>query len=131
MAILRSKEISEMGFEELDSHLSELRKDLMKINGILASGGIPEDVGKAREIKRTIARILTHKQILSQKPKKPAEELENPKVISRGDEKPEKEVVKEKVPELKEKPKKAAKTKDDITKKVSKDKIKNVSKKKR
>jgi len=70
MAILRSKEISEMSSEDLDKHLYELRKDLMKINGVLASGGVPEDVGKVREIKRTIARILTYKKILEKKPKK-------------------------------------------------------------
>lgn len=61
MAILRSNEISEMSSEELNEHLSDLRRDLMKIKGVLASGGIPEDVGKVREIKRTIAKILTAK----------------------------------------------------------------------
>lgn len=61
MAILRSKEISELSSEELDENLSELRLELMKIRGVLASGGIPEDVGKTREIKRTVARILTFK----------------------------------------------------------------------
>jgi ribosomal protein L29 len=34
----------------------------MKIRGGLASGGVPENVGKTREIKRTIARILTKKR---------------------------------------------------------------------
>ncbi len=48
-----------MGPEEREKQLSELRKRLMKIKGGLASGGIPEDVGKAREIKKTIAKILT------------------------------------------------------------------------
>ncbi len=131
MAILRSKEISEMGSEELDSHLSELRMDLMKINGILASGGIPEDVGKAREIKRTIARILTYKQILSQKPKKAAEVKE--KQVKEV-------VVQEKAPEAK-KPAKASESKEkpkepkqkiaDTKKKALKDKLKKVPKKKR
>ena len=69
MVILRSKEISEMGSEELDGHLSELRLELMKIRGVLSSGGIPEDVGKSREIKKTIARILTFKNNLKNKEK--------------------------------------------------------------
>lgn len=59
MAILRSEEIREMSEEEREKHLSELSSDLMKIRGVLSSGGIPEDIGKAKEIKRTIARILT------------------------------------------------------------------------
>jgi len=61
MAILRSDEIQGMTVSEMDERLSQLRKDLMKINGVLASGGIPEDVGKVREIKRTIARLRTIK----------------------------------------------------------------------
>jgi len=63
MAILRNREIWEMSVEELDDRLSQLQEDLMKIKGVLASGGIPEDIGKAKEIKRTIAKILTIKNI--------------------------------------------------------------------
>jgi len=80
MVILRSSDIREKDEAELESDLAELRKTLMKIRGGLASGGIPEDVGKVREIKKTIARILTikHEQKLGlvharkheQKPKK-------------------------------------------------------------
>ncbi len=61
MAIIRSDEIQGMSVSEMDEHLGQLRKNLMKINGVLASGGIPEDVGKVREIKRTIARLRTIK----------------------------------------------------------------------
>lgn len=61
MAILRAEELRGMNDEELDKHLSELRLEYMKIKGVLSSGGIPEDIGKAREIKRTMARILTIK----------------------------------------------------------------------
>ena len=61
MAILRSDEIQGMSEPEMDERLAQLRKELMKINGVLASGGIPEEVGKAREIRRTIARIRTIK----------------------------------------------------------------------
>ena len=61
MAIIRSDEIRGMSVSEMDERLTQLRKELMKINGVLASGGIPEEVGKVREIKRTIARINTFK----------------------------------------------------------------------
>jgi large subunit ribosomal protein L29 len=67
MTILRSQELSELSADELDDRLVELRRELMKIKGVLASGGIPEEVGKTREIKRTIARILTYKKNLSKK----------------------------------------------------------------
>ena len=63
MVILRNHEIWEMGVEELDDRLSQLQDDLMKIKGVLASGGIPEDIGRTREIRRTIAKILTIKNI--------------------------------------------------------------------
>jgi large subunit ribosomal protein L29 len=59
MAILRAKEIKELTKEELEEKQFQLNSDLMKIRGVLASGGIPENVGKAKEIKRTIARIKT------------------------------------------------------------------------
>ncbi len=62
MAILRTSDIREMDSKDMGEHLADLRRDLMKINGVLASGGIPEDVGKAREIRHTIARILTIKK---------------------------------------------------------------------
>ncbi len=59
MAILRSDEIRGMTDSEMDERMSQLKKELMKINGVLASGGIPEEVGRTREIKRTIARMET------------------------------------------------------------------------
>ena len=62
MAIFHKSELWDMSIDELDNHLLDLKKELMKIRGILASGGIPEDVGKTREIKKTIARILTIKR---------------------------------------------------------------------
>jgi len=62
MAILRASAIRELPEKELDERLADLKKNLMKIRGVLASGGMPEDVGKAREIRHTIARILTIKK---------------------------------------------------------------------
>jgi len=61
MAEVRASELGKMGVEEREKHLAELKKNLMKIRGGLASGGVPEDVGKTREIRRTIARMLTKK----------------------------------------------------------------------
>ncbi len=72
MAILRSDEIRGMSDSEVDERLVQLKKEIMKINGVLASGGIPEGVGKVREIKRTIAKIKT---IQAQKSKPKAKEV--------------------------------------------------------
>ncbi|PKP53515.1 MAG: 50S ribosomal protein L29 [Candidatus Altiarchaeales archaeon HGW-Altiarchaeales-3] len=70
MSILNANQIREMDGDELNERLVELRGDLMKIRGTIASGGSPEDVGKTREIRRTIARMLTIKQEKTKKTKK-------------------------------------------------------------
>jgi large subunit ribosomal protein L29 len=73
MAILRNSEIRELSSEELEDKLSQLQGDMMKIRGVLASGGIPEHIGKMRETRRTIARIETYKntQAKTSKDQKP------------------------------------------------------------
>lgn len=61
MAIKRAKEIREMDEEEMEDLLSQLRNDLAKENAAIASGTQPENPGKIKEIKKTIARTLTIK----------------------------------------------------------------------
>jgi len=58
---MKAKEVRLMNEQEFDSKISELKKELMKINSQIATGTIPKSPGKAREIKRTIAKILTIK----------------------------------------------------------------------
>ncbi|MFH1721381.1 MAG: 50S ribosomal protein L29 [Candidatus Altiarchaeota archaeon] len=67
MAVLNAKTIWDMGLEEIEERLTQMESELMKIRGVLSSGGIPEDVGKAREIKRTIGRLNTIKAIKQKK----------------------------------------------------------------
>jgi large subunit ribosomal protein L29 len=62
MAILRAKEIREMSIDEIDEHLKDLYKRKMKIESDIAAGIASESIGSLREIKRTIARLLTIKQ---------------------------------------------------------------------
>jgi len=50
-----------MNESELDNKSAELKKELMKINSQIAIGTLPKSPGKIREMKRTIARILTIK----------------------------------------------------------------------
>lgn len=61
MAILRSEEIRDLSSEELEEKLKELRNELLREKSMIASGGAPENPGRIKEIKRTIARILTIK----------------------------------------------------------------------
>ncbi len=55
MAILKSKDIRKMKTEEKDKKLKELKIELIKSRGKSSQGGSL----KTREIKRTIARLLT------------------------------------------------------------------------
>ena len=59
MAILRIKEIRRMGTEELNERLQELRTELATERGAIASGTRAENPGRIKELRRTIARILT------------------------------------------------------------------------
>ena len=71
MAILRSKEIAKMTEEEINKKLNEFRLDLAKSKAQVIIGGAPENSGKIREIKRTIARLLTTKKMKNHVHKKP------------------------------------------------------------
>ncbi|AEF96455.1 50S ribosomal protein L29 [Methanotorris igneus] len=59
MAILRASEIREMSIEEMKEKLVELKKELLKENVHKAVSGAPSNPGRVKELKRTIARILT------------------------------------------------------------------------
>jgi large subunit ribosomal protein L29 len=59
MAILRNKEIRGMSEEQIEKQLKDLRNELLKERAITATGGAPENPGRIRELRRTIARILT------------------------------------------------------------------------
>ena len=59
MAILRTSEIRKMKTEELKQKLSELRLELSKLRAQVRVGGSVKNPGRIRELRRTIARILT------------------------------------------------------------------------
>ncbi len=61
MAILRKEEIRDMDIDEIDEKIGELKQELLKINTTIASGGAPENPGKIKAIRRTIARMKTIK----------------------------------------------------------------------
>jgi len=59
MSIFRIDEIRKMSKKERKGELESLRMDLMRERGIIATGGAPDNPGRVREIRRTIARIKT------------------------------------------------------------------------
>ncbi|MBS7639247.1 MAG: 50S ribosomal protein L29 [Candidatus Bathyarchaeia archaeon] len=59
MAILRMKEIRGMPREERERRLNELRAELARLRTMVKAGGSIEKPARIREIRRTIARILT------------------------------------------------------------------------
>ena len=59
MPILRKRELKQLLPEEREKKLTELRTELVKLRTTVKSGGNVENVGRIRELKRTIARIMT------------------------------------------------------------------------
>jgi len=59
MAILKIKQIREMKSEELNKKLSELRLDFAKELGNVKMGRPIKNPGRIKELKKTIARLLT------------------------------------------------------------------------
>jgi large subunit ribosomal protein L29 len=62
LPILRKREIRQLLPEEREKKLAELRTELTKLRTSVKAGGNVENVGRIRELKRTIARILTGAQ---------------------------------------------------------------------
>lgn len=58
---MKVKELKLISESDLNSKILELKKELMKINSQIAIGTVPKSSGKIKEIKRTIAKILSIK----------------------------------------------------------------------
>jgi large subunit ribosomal protein L29 len=59
LPILRKRELKQLLPEEREKKLVELRTELVKLRTTVKSGGNVDNVGRIRELKRTIARLLT------------------------------------------------------------------------
>jgi large subunit ribosomal protein L29 len=57
--VLKSKEIREFTSEERDNKLEDLKRELMHERGVAAMGGSPPSPGKIRQLRTSIARLLT------------------------------------------------------------------------
>ena len=57
--VLKAKEIREFSPEDRKEKLNELKSELMHEKGVAAMGGSPPSPGKIRQLRMTIAKILT------------------------------------------------------------------------
>jgi len=53
------KDFQNLGINDLNSKLSELKKELMKLNAQKSTGSSLKNPGQVRQTKKNIARILT------------------------------------------------------------------------
>ena len=56
---MKKLELKQKSNEELKKQLSELKRDLMRLNAQRSTGTIPENPGNIKKFRRNIARILT------------------------------------------------------------------------
>ncbi|MBU0962707.1 MAG: 50S ribosomal protein L29 [Nanoarchaeota archaeon] len=56
---MKIKELRKMDEKILESKITEIKKDLMKLNAQVATGTTPENPGRIRSLKKTIAKIYT------------------------------------------------------------------------
>lgn len=62
MAILKYRDAQKLSPKELTSKSLELKRELMRLRSQVASGTAPENPGKIRELKRSIARLASLSQ---------------------------------------------------------------------
>jgi len=59
LAILKKKQLKQMAQTDMINRLNELRLELAKERGQIAIGGTPSNPGRVKEIRKTIAKLLT------------------------------------------------------------------------
>jgi len=59
MPIVRMQEIRDMSEAERNAKLQELRTEVMKMKTMIMAGGAVENPGRAKVLRKAIARILT------------------------------------------------------------------------
>jgi len=59
MAIFRARDVRQLSDVELQEQLEKLRMELIQHYGKVSAGGATENPGHIRELRRTIARMIT------------------------------------------------------------------------
>jgi len=80
MAIMRIKEIAGMSSDDKAKKLSELRAELARMRTMIHAGGAVENPTRVRELRKTIAKILTIENEQKLKLRQAAPESEKKKV---------------------------------------------------
>ena len=62
MTILHTAEIRDMTPAEREAELEELETELLNANAIKATGGMPENPSRIKELRKAIARVKTIQQ---------------------------------------------------------------------
>jgi large subunit ribosomal protein L29 len=73
MAILRNKEIRTMSSDDRRKKIAELQTELVRLKTMVKAGGSIENPSRIRELRKTIARLLTidnEPKIVEEKKKK-------------------------------------------------------------
>ena len=83
---MNAKELRELSKQDIEDKLIELRKELIKENAQVATGTTPKSPGQMKQMKKTIARILTintekekTKTPVTKESKKPKDKAESKK----------------------------------------------------
>ena len=77
----KSKELKGASVQELQSKLTEMKKEMIKINAQIASGTQLKNPGQAKMVKKSIARILTE---ITAKGTSAPEAKTNPKEVKKN-----------------------------------------------
>ncbi len=78
--IIRSKDLRNMGEEEIQKKMNEIQVELIRQKGKKTAGGTPENPGRMRALRRAVARIITVQKEMEKKQAKPKEKSgERPK----------------------------------------------------
>lgn len=59
MPILRTKEIRNLSHEDRQKRLGELQTELVRLKTMVKAGGSVENPSRVRELRKTVARIMT------------------------------------------------------------------------
>jgi large subunit ribosomal protein L29 len=71
--ILRIKEIRGMSTEDRDKKISELKAELARLKTMIRAGGAVENPARVRELRKTIAKVLTIEIIIAKRRRNPNE----------------------------------------------------------
>jgi len=56
---MKAKDIHSLSPEDIKKKIEEIKRELMKQNAQIASGTVPTSPGQVREMKKTVARLVT------------------------------------------------------------------------